>query len=719
MTPSLLIALYESIPPFQRVPFVDATTTGFGARLRNMKLLVGSIASGRYGLLTKDMREKLEELDLRKFCEKDADSVRDAIEIIVQIGERGRAAVAESETPKKSKKTEMAKTPRLKSRTGRIAGNDLERTPTPRKRRPVLVLPAAIKMDYSESSADEKDSGWDGSTLGVLSQIGQDDHKQDGTASTSDRLGMIKSDQLDPKSRKPSRTRSSPQTPSSPSSCSPMSSGFLVHLAAGVNDRSPRSPAPPPYSEEDRTDETDEEDNFETPRQQPVAHRIDLTPKPTPVKRLFAERIRQRDTKIDHFGDELLSSHEKTCGRESALRGQNGVIDSAGKEIRRDQALKDEGDKDEEKSQCTWITVDESGAESRRSFPSPAKERVLSNDSKKPFTPKRAIKWDADGAAYVPLPLSRPTSPSSAPCSKTVGDLPSKTPLLFPPSLLRTMHWATSLPTPPLSPKTQRAQKLHPQSAIATHPLITPSRIPKPRKMVTTAPLPPIVNKRRSSNKRNNIDGPPATLRRVSGKSDLVVEVPEDDDRDEWVSIDSPELSSRKASEQSQYPKPPRDDSDQMPLSFATTLVQTESDELATNKYYRKIYSDDKDTGEIDNDSDDRTTLYSVSTVSWGDDDPFTAALRLKRQIASEKLKEVERSFSAEVERKRVSALEFSTPDRLRWRVSEENEMTEEETDSDGGLTDVEEELRVLEEIGRKESIRQGLLLQKLRERGP
>lgn len=687
---------------------MDASAPGFGARLRNMKLLVGSIASGRYGLLTGKTRVKLEELDLQQFCEKDADSVRDVIEIIVQVGERGRAAVAGSETPKRCENSESVRTPRLKARTGRIAGYDLERTPTSRKRPPVLVLPVAAKTDDGESLPDEKDSGWDGSTLGVLSQVGQEGNARD---------SLSKAIALDMGSSKPRRVvrkgRSSP-APSTSSSCLSISPDFLEDLSARVNAIVDRHPAPPPYSEEDQQDENDEEDIFDTPRQ--LLHRSDLTPKATPVKRLFVQRVQRRNAQSDRFGDELLSSHEgdaKESSRGSMSRVRNDTTDILKGGSSRGRVAKEGGASvEEQKSECTWVTSDQSGTESRRSFSSLVKKNVPSTTPKKPFTPTRAIRWDADGAAYVPLPLSRPTSPVSGIRSKRRGNgLPSKSPLPFPPSLLRTMHWATSLPTPPLSPKTQKPPKILSLSATSINSPNTPSRVHRSRRAVVSTPLSPIVSKKRSPGKRNSIDGSPVALRKVSGRSDLVVEV---DDRCEWESVQS-----RKVSRQSQFSRTSQDDQDQMPLSFATTLVSPEPDELVSSKLSLDIYGNDRDSStEPDTDSDDRTTLYSVSTVSWGDDDPFTAALRLKRQIASVKLREVERGFSSEIERKRVSGPDISVADRLRWRAAAEEETTDEETDSDGGFTDVEEELRALEEIGRKESIRQGMLLQRLMERG-
>lgn len=688
---------------------MDVSAPGFGARLRNMKLLVGSIASGRYGLLTNETREKLEELNLRRFCEKDTDAVRDVIEIIVQVGEKGRAAVAGSETPKKCNMSEPIRTPRLKTRTGRIAGNDLERTPTPRKRPPVLVLPIGVKTDDGESLPDEKDSGWDGSTLGVLSQAGQDGNTQDGLVSLSKTIAL---EMRDSKSRKAAKKGRSSPAPSTSSSCLSISPDFLEDLSARVSAIADRHPAPPPYSEEDQQDGSGEEDIFDTPRQ--LMHRNDLTPKATPVKRLFAERVQQRDTQADRFGDELLSSHDedvKKSSRGSMSRVRNIATDIVKRGGSRDRVAKEGGSSfGEEKSECTWITEDQSGTESRCSFSSLAKKDVLSTTPKKPFTPTRAIKWDSDGAAYVPLPLSQPTSPISRTHPKKRGNgLPSKSPLPFPPSLLRTMHWATSLPTPPLSPKTQRPPKIASQLTTSINSPNTPSRMHKSRRVITATPSSPIVSKKLSPGRRNSIGGSPVALRKFSGRSDLVVEV------DEWESIQS----SKKAPKQSQFSQSSQEDRDQMPLSFTTTLVSPEPDELAFRKLSLDIYGNDRGSStEPDSDSDDRTTLYSVSTVSWGDDDPFTAALRLKRQIASEKLREVERGFSSEIERKRMSGPEISVADRLRWRVAAEEETADEETDSDGGFTDVEEELRALEEIGRKESIRQGMLLQRLMERG-
>lgn len=670
-----------------------------------MKLLVGSIAGGRYGLLTNETREKLEGLNLRRFCEKDVGAVRDVIEIMVQVGERGQAAVAGSETPRQCKNSEPVRTPRLKSRTGRIAGNDLERTPSPRKRAPVLVLPVAAKTDDGESLADEKDSGWDGS---VLSQAGRDGNPQD------DLLKVIALDMGGSKPRRIVRKgRSSPAPSTSSSSCLSISPDFLEDLSARVNAIVDRHPAPPPYSEEDQQEDNDEEDIFDTPRQ--TVHRNDLTPKATPVKRLFAQRVQRRDAHSDRFGDELLSSHESDAKKSS--RGSMSRVRDVTTELMkggssRGQVVKEGGANIEEhKSECTWVTEDQSGTESRRSYTS-LKKDLLSATPKKPFTPTRAIRWDADGAAYVPLPLSRPTSPVSGTYSKRRGNgLPSKSPLPFPPSLLRTMHWATSLPTPPLSPKTQKVPKILSQSAPSVNSPNTPSRVHRSRKLVAATPLSPIVSKRRSPGKRDGIDGSPVVLRKVSGRSDLIVEV---DDRREWESIQSP----RRVSRQSQFSRSTQDDRDQMPLSFATTLVSPEPDEFVSSKFSLDIYGNDRgSTTEPDSDSDDRTTLYSVSTVSWGDDDPFTAALRVKRQIAFQKLREVERGFSSEIERKRMSGPDISVADRLRWRAAAEEETADEETDSDGGFTDVEEELRALEEIGRKESIRQGMLLQRLMER--
>lgn len=670
-------------------------------------MLVGSIAGGRYGLLTNETREKLEELNLRQFCEKDVGAVRDVIDIMVQVGERGRAAVAGSETPRQCKNSEPVRTPRLKSRTGRIAGSDLERTPTSRKRAPVLVLPVAAKTDDGESLADEKDSGWDGSTLGVLSQAGQDGNPQGSL------LKVIALDMGGSKARRIVRKGRSSPAPSTSSSCLSISPDFLEDLSARVNAIADRHPAPPPYSEEDQQEDNDEEDIFDTPRQ--AVHRNDLTPKATPVKRLFAQRVQRRDAHSDRFGDELLSSHESDANkssRGSMSRVRDVTTDLMKGGSSRGQVAKEGGaNVEEQKSECTWLTEDQSGTESRRSYTS-LKRDILNTTPKKPFTPTRAIRWDADGAAYVPLPLSRPTSPVSGTYSKRRGNgLPSKSPLPFPPSLLRTMHWATSLPTPPLSPKTQKVPKILSQSAPYINSPNTPSRVHRSRKVVTATPLSPIVSKRRSPGKRNGIEGSPVALRKVSGRSDLIVEV---DDRCEWESTQR----SRKVSRQSQFSRSTQDDRDQMPLSFATTLVSPEPDELVSSKFSLDIYGNDRGSStEPDSDSDDRTTLYSVSTVSWGDDDPFTAALRAKRQIAFQKLREVERGFSSEIERKRMSGPDISVADRLRWRAAAEEETADEETDSDGGFTDVEEELRTLEEIGRKESIRQGMLLQRLMER--
>ncbi|KAL7274058.1 hypothetical protein RUND412_003059 [Rhizina undulata] len=148
-------------------------------------------------------------------------------------------------------------------------------------------------------------------------------------------------------------------------------------------------------------------------------------------------------------------------------------------------------------------------------------------------------------------------------------------------------------------------------------------------------------------------------------------------------------------------------------------------------------------------DEDDRTSLYSVSSVSWGTDS-FTAAARHKRQIAHEKFQELQDRFDHELDAaaKRGDHVPKTRDSNSLGRVSEENRMLlrplarlhesfargsghgygvddiegmdemdgMDGMDTDTGLTEVEEELMSVEEQGRREAVRQNDLLKALME---
>lgn len=713
------------------MPFVDPMALGFATRLRNMKLLTGSIASGRYGLLTEKTRQELEGLDLRKFCEKDPDAMRDVVKVVVDVAERGLStgiSMPGPETPK-TKDLKPMETPRTLGRTKRSSGNDMEGSPTPRKKQPVLVLPVATKTDDSEPSVFGKDSGWDGSIPDTLPHIDNE------LVSAGDPTGMVVPDLLDAKQKRRNRAlmgRSSPPRSSASSSCSSVSPGFLEQLSARVNAIVARCPAPPPYSQEDAGGEEDE-DNFDTPRQQRVVHGNYLNPKRTPGKPLFPGRI-ERDAKTDQFGGALKVPPSRQDGKPSDefVERKHKRPEVAKRGSSPDRVQKDTAEREREGK--SWITGGEPGIAPTPPFSSSAKGQILGPGAGETSTPRKGSSRDAEGAAYIPLPTSRAASTTSRQ-SKQGNDLLSRSPLPFPPSLLRTMHWATSLPTPPLSPTAQREQKIGSRLAAPIHSsgitlrTAPRSQLPKPRRIVTVTPLSRGTHKRRASGKRHSSGSRTAP---VQGSKKIMVETPQgiQDDADEWVSIDSRELSLENTSKQATSIAPAQDGGNEMPLTPAETTLAPAEGEAISNDDLKDIHGhhwNDDDQHDGDDDDDDRTSMYSVSTVSWGEDDPFTAALRQKRKLAYEKLKAVERSFNDEIESKRRERMEGrdnSLADRLRWRTYSDGKEDGtgvieggESTDSEGGVTDVEEELRILEEIGKREAVRQGLLLKRLMER--
>jgi hypothetical protein len=98
-TPYLLIVLYEALPPTitaasrfrgrKRIPFVERKTPNaeIGTKLRNLKLLVGSIVHDEDLDLSRKMRRRLAELDLQGFCRKETAAVRRLLETFVEVAE--------------------------------------------------------------------------------------------------------------------------------------------------------------------------------------------------------------------------------------------------------------------------------------------------------------------------------------------------------------------------------------------------------------------------------------------------------------------------------------------------------------------------------------------------------------------------------------------------------------------------------------------------------
>ncbi|CCX29970.1 hypothetical protein FPQ18DRAFT_343286 [Pyronema domesticum] len=86
-TPYLLILLYEALSPPKRVPFVKRkhSNADFGTRLRNLKLLVGTIAHDEDLHLSRNASRRLAELDLAGFCEKDTDATRSLLTLMVEV----------------------------------------------------------------------------------------------------------------------------------------------------------------------------------------------------------------------------------------------------------------------------------------------------------------------------------------------------------------------------------------------------------------------------------------------------------------------------------------------------------------------------------------------------------------------------------------------------------------------------------------------------------
>ncbi|KAF8249616.1 hypothetical protein K440DRAFT_621025 [Wilcoxina mikolae CBS 423.85] len=100
-TPNLLIILYEALPRQarrrKRVPFVNRGNAngGYGGRLKNMKLLVGSIVHDEELRLRRSTTRRLVELDLAGFCEKDLEATRAVLDVFVEIA--GKSAPEENE----------------------------------------------------------------------------------------------------------------------------------------------------------------------------------------------------------------------------------------------------------------------------------------------------------------------------------------------------------------------------------------------------------------------------------------------------------------------------------------------------------------------------------------------------------------------------------------------------------------------------------------------
>lgn len=85
-TPNLLIALYEALHQ-QRIPLVDRTSkshTCFNSRVRNIKLLIGTIA--HEANISSESAVRLGEVDPLKVCQKEVRAVRNLLWVLVEIG---------------------------------------------------------------------------------------------------------------------------------------------------------------------------------------------------------------------------------------------------------------------------------------------------------------------------------------------------------------------------------------------------------------------------------------------------------------------------------------------------------------------------------------------------------------------------------------------------------------------------------------------------------
>ena len=85
-TPNLLIALYELLYQ-KRIPLVDRTPkshTSFNSRVKNVKLLIGTIA--HEANISAESAARLGEIDPLKVCQKDEDTVRELLWALVRIG---------------------------------------------------------------------------------------------------------------------------------------------------------------------------------------------------------------------------------------------------------------------------------------------------------------------------------------------------------------------------------------------------------------------------------------------------------------------------------------------------------------------------------------------------------------------------------------------------------------------------------------------------------
>ncbi|KAH0602573.1 uncharacterized protein H6S33_008654 [Morchella sextelata] len=713
VTPSLLVALYETHPTFQRVPFVDVTVPDFATKLRNMKLLVSSIAGSRNGYLTERKRRQLERLDLRKFCEKDLDAIRDTVEILVDVGERGLLVGTGSGTPGTKRRPQEIS--RSVHKVEKVAGNSMEGPQTSKKKHPVLVLPTT-KVDDHEISTDDKDSGWDGSILGAMSQ-------SDKVGSSKGRLTRGSDLRIsDLKSRKVAQDgRSTLASTSSSSSSVPP--GYLEHLSARVNAIVARCPAQSPQPKEKSRGRGDVDDTTKGTKKQQTEREDYSTSRRVSRRSALGQR---QGLDSDQFGGELKAPRPTTASTSSSgkferkpneapvSRGQKATS----KNTKRGAVNRTGKKRESRKEQERWGTESESGFDTSLSFSSLARKDTLdSRTTRRSSAPVREIGINLEVAAHTPLPTSRPGSTTSH-NSRPEKDQPLKSPLpLFPQSLLRTMYWATSLPTPPLSPN---AQKWGSRLAATATPSTSKPQLGKLRRTVSASPLPASMLKKRSPAKRHGSAG----LMEARGAAS-----------EEWASNHSHERLSAKGSYSTRGTplRPPKE-----LLAFAVPPALASAGRMARitkndpSGRGRELYNhefeegdtepDDTDYGE--DDDDDRTSIYSASTVSWGEDDPFTAALRQRRQLALEKLHAMERSFNEEIEVKKQARIESREPSvSEQWRPYSDTELdvvTHEgyDTDSEGGCTDVEEELRLLEEIGKREADRQQLLLKRLVARG-
>ncbi|KAF8445265.1 hypothetical protein BGX38DRAFT_687025 [Terfezia claveryi] len=85
-TPNLLIALYEALHQ-KRIPLVDRTTkshTSFNSRVKNVKLLIGTIA--HEANISAEGAARLGEIDPLRVCQKEEDAVRELLWALVKIG---------------------------------------------------------------------------------------------------------------------------------------------------------------------------------------------------------------------------------------------------------------------------------------------------------------------------------------------------------------------------------------------------------------------------------------------------------------------------------------------------------------------------------------------------------------------------------------------------------------------------------------------------------